>query len=156
MRLDKLRDEVACELELMEQTAVELQALGAAVGGQEPTVTLKAAAAAFLTQLFGGIERVLVRIGKHMGVEPPSGPHWHAALLDLFTEGTACGLPALLAGDLGKDLQTMRALRHVYTHMYSSLLQWSQMLPGIDAAPEVLARFRAAVEGWLAQQDEER
>ena len=52
MKIDQLRQEIAIELDALEQTVDELRDLARDVAGKEPTVREKTAAAAFLAQFY--------------------------------------------------------------------------------------------------------
>ena len=61
MTLDDLRNEVEIDLNAIDQTLAELIALQIDLGGRNPTVREKAAAATFLAQLYSGAENILNR-----------------------------------------------------------------------------------------------
>jgi hypothetical protein len=156
MNREKLRDEIEIELERMETTVSELRALGARLGSGEPSNLEKAGAGACLAQFYGGIERVLVRICKHRGVQEPTGADWHEALFRMFCEPPANGLPALFDQALESLADPYRRFCHVFRHGYGILLDWNRMKPGIESVEKVFHEFAKRARGYLDSLDDAR
>ena len=53
----------------------------------------------------------------------------------------------------GLFLAPYRRFRHVVHHGYGFQLRWEDMLPGIEAAPNVWSSLRAVLESYLAELD---
>ena len=68
MTPEDLREEINIQLELMETSVNELISLLEDLGDREPTMREKAAAAAFLTEFYSGIENIVKRISYYHGV----------------------------------------------------------------------------------------
>jgi len=149
MNREKLRDEIEIELERMEATVSELTALSQRLGSGEPSNLEKAGAGACLAQFYGGVERILVRICKHHGVQEPSGADWHEALFRMFCQPPAKGLPVLFDQAMESLLAPYRRFGHVFRHGYGILLDWDRMKPGIESVEKVFREFAKRARDYL-------
>jgi len=84
MTSEDLREEINIEMESMETTVRELVSLRTDVAGRLPTLREKTAAAAFLSDLYGGIENILKRISYYHNISLPMGDSWHIELFRRF------------------------------------------------------------------------
>lgn len=153
MTPDELRDEVAVEFDALDLTLTELKSLQADLAGRDPTLREKAAAAAFLAQLYSGVENVLKRISQFYGVALPSGENWHVELFIRFCKPGCPPLPVLFDDSLAVAMTPYRKFRHVFHHGYSFQLDWERMREGVERAEDVFSRFKARVNALLAELD---
>jgi len=142
MSVGELEEDVAIEFLSMETTVKELQALRRDVAQREPAAREVAAAGLFLANFYSGVEGILKRLARYHRVPVPSGERWHVRLARCFCEPPRRGLPCLLDNQLATDLAAYRRFRHVVYHGYGFRLRWDDLLPGIERAADVLARFR--------------
>jgi len=144
-----LAEQVAIELEAIQQTLGQLEELLRDVADREPTPREVAAAGLFLANLYNGIEHIFKRISQYHEVPVPSGDGWHVQLARGFEHPARAGLPTLLDAKLARQLGAYRRFRHVIHHGYGIHLRWEDMLPGIQGASDVVARFQEAVQSHL-------
>jgi hypothetical protein len=132
-------------------TVDELSSLRDDVAAREPTVRELAAAGLFLANFYNGIENVLKRICRFHEIDIRAGSDWHVELAKAFCEPSHKGLPLLLDTQLADDLAPFRQFRHVVHHGYGFRLRWPDMLPGVEGAGDIYARFKVAVEDHLRE-----
>jgi hypothetical protein len=150
VRDDRLREEIAVELQGLEVTVQELLALGDDLRARQPTLREKTAAAAFLAQFYNGIENILKRISLYAQVSLPIGETWHIELFQRFCAPPHPGLPVLFDADLASALAPYRRFRHVAFHSYAFQLDWSRMAEGVAGAGDVFSQFEASLSSYLA------
>ena len=143
MNLDALREEIAIQLELMDATVGEIEAIQADLASRQPTVREKAATAAFLADFYTGIENILKRISCCYGVPMPAGDDWHVELFGRFCEPGFQGLPVIFDAEQKKSLAKYRQFRHVVRHGYAMQLDWERMAEGVAKAAVAYAGFKA-------------
>jgi hypothetical protein len=156
MRLEKLRDEVEIELEDMSRVLAAVESLVGDARDREAGLIETTACATFLAQFYGGVERVLQRICRHLAVTIPQGPTWHAELMSLFTGGDHPP-QGLISPELAEYLGRYRSIRHIVIHGYGHRLEWRRLLPAAEAAKRVFDAFEQAARGYLeslAEQSE--
>lgn len=137
----ELLEQVKLEAESMRATLMELSSLLETTEGREPTSVERAAAGAFLGQLYGGTENILKRFCRQRKVSLPEGPQSHRDLLALFGEVPHEGLPVLFSGASADEMDEFRWFRHLFIHGYSILLDWPRMLPLAESAGRVFSSF---------------
>lgn len=145
---DELREEIAIELELMEATVGEINALRQDVAGREPTIREKTAAAAFLAQFYGGVENILKRIHRFHDLPLPAGDTWHADLFLRYCSPPFDNLPVLFDETLASAMAPYRKFRHVVYHGYGFQMDWDRMIVGIENISDVFNKFRAKLDRW--------
>lgn len=144
-----LGDEIAIELEAMEITVSELLDLQRDVGGREPTLREKTAAAAFLAQFYNGVENILKRISHYYGLPLPVGETWHVELFQRFSSSVQPDIPDLFNEELASALAPYRRFRHVVFHSYGFQLDWNRMAEGIEHIQDVFTQFKARLHIYL-------
>jgi hypothetical protein len=150
MRLVDLVQEIDIELEALQTTVSELEALRRDLAGHEPTTRELAATALFLANFYNGIENVLKRICRFHNVDVPAGSDWHLELAKSFSNPPRPGFPSLLDEQLASDLAPYRQFRHVVHHGYGFRIRWVDMQPGLATTASIVARFRHIVDCYLA------
>lgn len=148
MTLADLRQEIAIELESMEEVVNELTALQQDVTYRDPTIREKTAAAAFLAQFYNGLENILKRLSIYHDVPLPRGENWHVELFQRFSSPYP-DLPQLFNDKLAADLAPYRRFRHVVFHSYGFQLDWDRMVEGISNVQTVLNDFRTSLVNYL-------
>ena len=149
MKPAELREEIAVELESMELTVNELVALQRDLKKKEPTTREKTAAAAFLAQLYNGLENILKRISSYNNVSLPAGETWHVELFQRFCSPSHPDLPQLFDEELASALAPYRRFRHVMFHSYGFQLDWSRMAEGIAKVDSVFDRIKSSLSQYL-------
>lgn len=149
METRELREQVALELDRMEEVVGELQKLVRDVDRREPTVRERTAGGAFLADFYMGVENIFKRISRYHGVDLPRSDRWHVELFQRFGPTSHESLPALLTDKLADELRPYRQFRHVVHHGYGFELDWNRMEEGIQRAPEVYGSFRRQVQAYL-------
>jgi hypothetical protein len=145
----ELSEEIAIEIEMLQEIVRELQALRTELGDKEPTVREKAAAGAFLAQFYGAVENILKRISRFHAVPLPTGDTWHMEIYKRFCSPGLFGLPVLFDDQLSVSMSAYRKFRHVVYHGYVFQLDWNRMREGIDNIDAVSKRFTANLERYL-------
>ncbi|MDA1140817.1 MAG: hypothetical protein O3B01_19805 [Planctomycetota bacterium] len=123
MTPSELKEQIAIELESIEDTLRELELLRRESSQESRSKRDIAAAGLFLANFYGGIENIFKRICRFHGVALPSGDNWHAVLFETFCNTSEEGLPGLLSETLARDLAPFRRLRHVVHHGYGIQLR---------------------------------
>ncbi len=149
MSFNELQRELDIEFTSIQMSLDELESLLRDIADREPSIRELAAAGLFLANFYNGIENVLKRISRFNGIEIPTGENWHAELTRMFSDPPRGDLPLLLDSQLANDLSPYRQFRHVIHHGYGFRLRWPDLLPGVEGARNVFARFKAAVEQYL-------
>ena len=151
MTIEELREEIGIELELIEAVVAEAISLRNDVGGREPTVREKTAAAAFIAQFYGGIENILKRIHRYHGISIPVGDAWHIEIFKRFCPPGYLDLPILFDDSLARALSPYRKFRHVVYHGYGFQLEWERMKEGLDSLGGVHLRVKTVITAYLAE-----
>jgi len=146
-------DWVLGELHAMEVALSRLQALAAGAQPCPPSQEAVAAAALYLANLYRGAERLLEALLRARGTPLPSGPRWHAELLQ---EAAEPGRSAVLDERTAARLKEYLGFRHVVLHGYAHTPSWERMLPLVEDAPGVFGDLIARVRAWLSQGEPER
>lgn len=151
MNLAELREEILIELDNLQTTVAEVQALQRDLAGRAPTNREKTAAATFLAQFYSGVENILKRLSRFHGVPLPTGDTWHADLFKQFCEPSPAPLPALFDATLAAQLAPFRKFRHVVFHGYGFQIDWDRMQEGVAQVGPLFAAFRGRVLEHLEQ-----
>lgn len=149
MSADDLAQQVDIDLASMRKTRAELLALFADVQHRDPTTREAAAAGLFLANLYTGAENVLKRIASHHSAELPSGDRWHVELFEAFCDPRREDVPTLFDQQLAGEMAPYRRFRHVVHRGYAFQLRWADMLPGVQQADGVFARFEERVREYI-------
>jgi hypothetical protein len=120
------------------------------LGGREPGIRDKTAAAAFMAQFYGGLENIFKRIHRFYGVPVPTGDSWHIDLFRRFCNPADTTLPTLFDEQMALALAPYRAFRHVVYHSYGFQLEWDRMREGLASLDSVYSRLQAILSDFLA------
>lgn len=149
MNWDSLRHEVAIQLNLLDTTVREVELLRLDLAARLPTTRELAAAAAFLSDFYSGVENILKRVSRAYGVPLPSGDAWHIELFHRFCEPGHPPLPIFFDADQRQVFAAYRRFRHVVHHGYVLQLDWHRMAEGVKGVAAVYAGFKSAIGGWI-------
>lgn len=149
MNLAELREEIFIELDNMQTTVAEVEALQRDLAGREPTNREKTAAATFLAQFYSGVENILKRLSRFHGLPLPTGDTWHADLFKQFCEPAHAPLPALFDAALAAQLAPFRKFRHVVFHGYGFQIDWERMQEGVAQLGPLFVTLKARVLDYL-------
>jgi hypothetical protein len=149
MTAKELREEINIELELIEAILAELVALSKDVSSREPTVREKTAAAAFMSQFYGGVENILKRISHYYSVPLPTGDAWHIDLFKRFCAPSDGVLPVLLNESLSKAMAPYRKFRHLFIHGYGFQIDWNRMQEGIKNIEDIFSEFKHRLSEYM-------
>jgi uncharacterized protein with von Willebrand factor type A (vWA) domain len=116
----------------------------------EPTVDELAALAAILHAFYNGVENIFKRVAATLDGGPPSGPFWHADLIEAMATAKP-NRPALLSESLSETLQEYLDFRHVFRQAYSFELRWEKMKHLVLGLHEILRRLERELDAFLAQ-----
>jgi hypothetical protein len=116
---------------------------------REPTVDELAALAAILHAFYNGVENIFKRVSMTLNGGPPTGPFWHADLIEAMSKAKP-NRPALLSESLSETLQEYLDFRHVFRQAYSFELRWKKMKHLVLGLHEVLRRLEHELDVFLA------
>jgi len=150
MKKEKLREEIEIELDLIKQTVSEIKQILSQIEERPPNNIEKTAAGAFLSQIYGGIEKIMIRICKHNNVDIPSGKDWHSELFKMFCDPPHNKLPNLIDSVLESLLIPYRKFRHFFIHGYGVLIDIDQIMPGLMNAEKIYKKFVMNIKMYLS------
>ncbi|MCW3128828.1 MAG: DUF86 domain-containing protein [Methanophagales archaeon] len=138
--MDELYREVQAEEEHILAT---LQALKEALERKEKTVVELAAIATFLQNAYNGIENILKRVLKYVGISVPLSESWHKDLLDLSVDRQ------IISSELSRRLDEYRAFRHFFIHGYGIMLDKEKLMPLAENLPDLWKDFESELETFF-------
>ncbi len=109
-----------------------------------------AALAAILHAFYNGVENIFKRVAVTLDGGAPSGPSWHADLIEAMSKPNP-NRPALLSESLSETLQEYLDFRHVFRQAYSFELRWEKMKHLVLGLHDVLRRLEHELDVFLAQ-----
>ncbi len=136
--MDELWEEVEAEKELVEKTLNELaQALYSA----DRSYVMLAGMAAFIHNLYNGIENILKRMlaARNFKFDLQS-PFWHHDLLKAAVD------QQIISKELAVKLKDYLGFRHFFVHAYSLLLDANKLLPLASNAQNIWQTFYREIE----------
>jgi len=135
--MDDLWEEVEAEKELIENTLAELTK--ALQSGDRSYVVL-AGMAAFVHNLYNGIENILKRmlLAKGQSLDMRS-PFWHHDLLKAAID------QQIISETLSNGLKNYLGFRHFFVHAYGILLDAEKLMPLANNATDVWRSFYAEI-----------
>ena len=142
MTREQLKDQ--CEAEFENIQAV-LDELSAVVRPQKTDYTIVelAAIAAFLHNIYNGIENILKRILYYKDMKLKTDATWHKELLKAANE------TGIISSDLYQTLSGYLSFRHFFVHAYSFTLRWEEIKPLAERIDDTLRTFKASVFGYI-------
>ena len=145
-RKARLREEVGYELRQLQRLAAEA---GEHTTGpdSEHSSWDAAAAAKYISDLFGGLENLWKRRCVFLNVRPPAGPDSHLQVLKDFL--AAPGLGDSISPGMAARLRKYLDFRHRFIHGYGFMVTWEMVAEPLRDLPETVAVLTAAWTGWL-------
>lgn len=140
--MGNLIQEIALEEEHILRT---LAALQEAQNRPQRTLIELSAMATFLHNIYSGMENLLKRALRHLGISLPGSASSHKDLLDLAVEHN------IITQALSEELDAYRGFRHFFVHGYGIMLDKAQLMPLVEQMPAVWARFKAALVEFATQ-----
>lgn len=93
--------------------------------------------------LYGGIERLLELIARHVDGTTPTGEAWHRDLLEQMARELPAVRPAVFSAERAAALDDLRRFRHLVRHVYATQLDRERMTPLLEALPTLWREVRA-------------
>jgi uncharacterized protein YutE (UPF0331/DUF86 family) len=138
--MDELSREIDAEKESILAT---IQALNKALERKDKTIVELAAIAMFLQNIYNGIENILKRSLKYMGISPVLSGSWHKDLLDLSVDKKIISL------EFSRKLDELRAFRHFSIHGYGIMLEEEKLMPLVHNLPDLWKDFESELFVFL-------
>ena len=123
-RLQRLRAEIASDLESFRSRIAELAELPPLATANRPHLAVAAVA---LHHAYGAIEAALSRIARVVDDGLPEAPEWHQALLQVMALDVEAVRPAVLSRASVDELQRLLAFRHFFRHAYAVQLDGARL-----------------------------
>ena len=120
-----------------------MASLEQALSRKERSVVELAAVAAFLHNIYNGIENILKLILRAKGVAIPSAATWHKELLEVSVSGK------IISHELSDELLQYLAFRHFFTHSYGFMLDEAKLIPLASGITSLNTRFVSEVDRAL-------
>ena len=108
-----------------------------------------------LSNVYNGMEDVMSEIARDVDGSVPSGDAWHADLLDQMSVPLDEVRPALLDGNLLRDMVELKGFRHLTRHRYGIELRADLTLENLARLEKTFPAFVEAVEALARYLDEE-
>lgn len=126
-------EEIEAEKELVESTLSEL---ALALKSNEPSYLRLAGIAAFVHNLYNGMENIIKRMLLAKGIKSDfQSPFWHHDLLKAAIE------QEIVSQDLATKLRDYLGFRHFFVHAYSLKLDPAKLMPLANNAEDVWNSF---------------
>ncbi len=107
------------------------------------TVTEQAAIAAFLINIYSGIENILKQVLTFDKLDVGDSPDWHEKVL------RKSGEIAILPPDLIQLLSKYLAFRNYFLYTYIFNIKWDDITYMVDAARDVVANVHSEVDDYI-------
>lgn len=141
--MDEIFQEIKVEEEYILTT---LKTLKEALERKEIGIIELTAVAAFIQNIYNGIENILKRVLKHKKISfDPSGS-WHKDLLDIAVEHQ------IISSELSTRLDEYRAFRHFFVHGYGIMLEEAQLMPLAHHLPALWKDFELELKELLIRK----
>ena len=138
MNATELASELAKQLEIFQQLAVEVAQKQLEYSQIEPSRWDLRALANLLHDSYGGAERILERIARKLDKHVPSSSDSHQELLRQMSKAWVGVRPPVISLETYVQLDEFCAFRHVMRHAYAFELDWERMRPLVMKAPTVI------------------
>jgi GTP1/Obg family GTP-binding protein len=146
---DRAIKQINVRIELIEELLEVYAPLFERVQHGTPDLIETTAFASVLHSFYTGIENIFSRVAKEIDQVIPTGADLHQALLDQSSRATATR-SAVISEELRQILSSYLKFRHFYRHVYSSLLDWTQLEKLVTPLHEVWARTKAELLAFVA------
>ncbi len=144
-KYDRLREEIADEIEDIEQVFKDLAKIRIAMECGEMDITQKSTAGTLLMNFYTGVENIVKRISKQYYQSMPKGASWHKELLLLACHPPE-GKTPLFSLDIFHRLNPYRGFRHIFVSGYGFKLLPESLYSLINDAEGLWADIKSAIE----------
>lgn len=147
-RMARLVVEIEAEAPLLARLATEAEAARPRLLAGDPMACSHAAL--LLHRWYTGLEGLLERVERAVGIPPSPGPGWHRDLLRGVTLALPERRPAVLRAETEVPLLELLAFRHFVRHAYAAELDPSKLARGLDALLAAQPASREDLEAFVA------
>jgi hypothetical protein len=136
------------ELGLLRRLLVNDDDLLTKVRVAEPNRTEVLALASILHSFYTGIENIFNRIAEEIDGSTPTGPRYHADLLEQMARPSP-QRPAVISCELHVILGDYMGFRHMFRHAYSFHVKWDRMSSLVLHMEETLDRLDSELQDFF-------
>ena len=109
----------------------------------EYTLAEKAAVAAFIVNIYSGIEKILKEMLLFDKLDVHDSPEWHEKVLKKSSE------IGILPPDLFKILSSYLAFRNYYIYTYVFNIKWENVTALADTVNDVVGKLRSEINDYI-------
>jgi len=142
MLIEELKKHTDQEFENINKVIDELFALYK-VEKTEYTLSEQAAVAAFIVNIYSGVERILKQMLLFDKLDVQDSPEWHEKVLRKSSE------IGILPPDLFQVLSNYLAFRNYFIYNYIFNIKWENLKALADAVNDVVAKFKNEVSEYI-------
>jgi uncharacterized protein YutE (UPF0331/DUF86 family) len=135
--MDKFPEKIEAEKQNVEKALSDLMMV---CSRENKDIVDLAAMAAFLHNIYNGIENILKQLLKSKGFKVPKTDTWHKDLLELsVSEG-------IISEQVADQLYEYLTFRHFFVHSYGFMLEEANLKLLTDNIPDVWNQFLSAIK----------
>jgi hypothetical protein len=109
----------------------------------EYTLAEQAAVAAFIVNIYSGIEKILKQMLLYDKLDVQNSPEWHEKVLRKSSE------IGILPPDLFKILSSYLAFRNYYIYTYVFNIKWENITALADTVNDVVGKLRSEINEYI-------
>jgi len=109
----------------------------------EYTLAEQAAVAAFIVNIYSGIEKILKQMLLYDKLDVHDSPEWHEKVLKKSSE------IGILPPDLFKILSSYLAFRNYYIYTYVFNIKWENVTALADTVNDVVGKLRSEINDYI-------
>jgi len=109
----------------------------------EYTLAEQAAVAAFIVNIYSGIEKILKQMLLYDKLDVQDSPEWHEKVLKKSSE------IGILPPDLFKILSSYLAFRNYYIYTYVFNIKWENVTALADTVNDVVGKLRSEINEYI-------
>jgi hypothetical protein len=109
----------------------------------EYTIAEQAAVAAFIVNIYSGIEKILKQMLLYDKLDVHDSPEWHEKVLKKSSE------IGILPPDLFKILSSYLAFRNYYIYTYVFNIKWENVTALADTVNDVIGKLRSEINEYI-------
>ncbi len=142
MNMDELRQFCDNEFRNIDQIIDELMRVYQP-GRDDYSLQERAAMAAFIVNIYGGLEKILKQMLIFDRLDVKDSPEWHEKIL------RKAGEIGILTPELFQILSRYLAFRNYFLYSYIFNIRWEDMKVMVDAMKEVIEKIRKEVYEYI-------
>jgi uncharacterized protein YutE (UPF0331/DUF86 family) len=142
MTIDELKHYCSGEFANIDKVREELFTVYSPEKAEYP-LSEKASIAAFVVNIYGGIENVLKQMLIFDKLDVQDSPEWHEKVL------RKAGEIGILPPDLVQILSRYLAFRNYFLYTYIFNINWEDIKALVDALNDLIGKIRSEVEEYL-------